>query len=116
MKYLLPKVDLVGVNSYQEAHSLLESGGAAAFAADASVLSGWVQEYPQYQLLPTLLSAEPLSVVMPKGLQYDDLRRRVNAAIDRYRAEGWLQQRAAFWGLPVDRSSTRLPPTKRQDN
>jgi polar amino acid transport system substrate-binding protein len=118
IKYLLPKVQLVGVDSYQEAHSVLESGVAAAFAADASVLSGWVQEYPQYQLLPTLLSAEPLSVVMPKGVQYDDLRRRVNAAIARYAAEGWLQQRAAFWGLPVAKSSlpTRLIPPAHNDN
>ena len=108
VKYFLPRVQLVGVDSYQQAYSLLESGKTSAFAADASVLSGWVQEYPQYQLLPTLLSAEPLSVVMPLGLQYDDLRRQVNAAIARYAKEGWLQQRAAFWGLPVDKS---VPPT-----
>lgn len=102
IRYILPRVQLVGVDSYRAAYSLMESGTVAAFAADASVLTGWVQEYPQYQLLPTtLLSAEPLSVVMPKGLQYDDLRRQVNAAIARYLAEGWLQQRAAFWGLPL---------------
>ncbi|MFB2975105.1 transporter substrate-binding domain-containing protein [Microseira sp. BLCC-F43] len=102
VRYALPKAELVGVNSYQEAWSLLESGSAAAFAADASVLTGWVQAYPQYRLLPTLLSAEPLCVVMPKGVQYDDLRRRVNDAISRWKAEGWLQQRAIYWGLPWD--------------
>ncbi len=113
VRYWLPNVHLVGVDSYQEAHSLLESGEVAAFAADASVLGGWVQEYPQYQLLSTLLSAEPLSVVMPKGLRYDGLRRRVNAAIARYLAEGWLQKRAAFWGLPLDRPDLlpKLTPT-----
>lgn len=97
---------------------MLESGVAAAFAADASVLSGWVQEYPQYQLLPTLLSAEPLAVVMPKGVQYDQLRRRVNAAITRYLAAGWLQQREAFWGLPGANSGLlpQLTPPMRQDN
>jgi polar amino acid transport system substrate-binding protein len=102
LRYALPKAKLVGVNSYTEARSLLESGGAAAFAADASVLTGWIQEYPQYRLLPTLLSAEPLCVVMPKGVQYDELRRRVNNAIARLKAEGWLQQRAIYWGLPWD--------------
>lgn len=102
VRYALPKAELVGVNSYQQARSLLESGGAAAFAADASVLTGWVQAYPQYRLLPTLLSAEPLCVVMPKGVQYDELRRRVNSAIARLKAEGWLQQRAIYWGLPWD--------------
>ena len=100
----LPAAKLVGVNSYTEARSLLESGGAVGFFADASVLTGWVQEYPQYRLLPTLLSAEPLCIVMPKGVQYDDLRRRVNEAIARLKAEGWLQQRAIYWGLPWDNS------------
>jgi polar amino acid transport system substrate-binding protein len=104
---LLPVARLVSVDSYQDARLLLDAGEAAAFAADASVLSGWVQEYPQYRLLPTLLSAEPLCVVMPKGSQYDDLRRRVNAAIARYSAEGWLQQRIKYWGLPIDTSKVR---------
>ena len=107
VRYLLPTAQLVGVDSYQDARSLLESGAADAVAADASVLSGWVQEYPQYRLLPELLGADPLCVVMPKGLQYNDLRQRVNAAIARYSAEGWLQQRAAYWGLPEAKS--RLP-------
>ena len=100
VRYLLPNAQLVGVESYQEARSLLEAGNASAFAADVTVLTGWVQEYPQYHLIPTLLSAEPLSVVMPKGVQYDDLRRRVNEAIDRWKSNGWLRQRAIYWGLP----------------
>lgn len=104
VRYLLPTAQLVGVDSYQQALLLLETGAASVFAADASVLSGWVQEYPQYRLLTTLIGADPLCVVMPKGLQYDHLRRQVNAAIARYSSTGWLQQRAAYWGLP----STKL--------
>jgi polar amino acid transport system substrate-binding protein len=100
VRYYVPNAELVGVNSYQEAREKIESNAAIAFAADASVLSGWVQQYPQYRLLPTKLSTEPLSVVMPKGLQYDKLRRNVNEAIARYLAEGWLQQRSQYWGLP----------------
>lgn len=100
VQYYIPNAELVGVDSYSEARSQIESNTVAAFAADASVLSGWVQEYPQYRILPTKLSTEPLSVVMPKGLQYDELRRRVNEAIARYIASGWLKERAAYWGLP----------------
>ncbi|WP_138502195.1 transporter substrate-binding domain-containing protein [Nostoc sp. PA-18-2419] len=100
VQYYLPNSELVGVNSYQEAREQTENNAVAAFAADASVLGGWVQEYPQYHLLPTKLSTEPLSVVMPKGLQYDELRRQLNQAIARYIAEGWLAQRAQYWGLP----------------
>ncbi|MCC5599298.1 transporter substrate-binding domain-containing protein [Nostoc favosum] len=100
VRYFVSNAELVGVNSYQEARDKIESNAAFAFAADASVLSGWVQQYPQYRLLPIKLSTEPLSVVMPKGLQYDELRRNVNQAIARYLAEGWLQQRVQYWGLP----------------
>ena len=107
VRYQLPSAQLVGADSYEQARLLLELNAADALAADASVLSGWVQEYPQYRMLPTLLRAEPLCVVMPKGLQYDELRRRVNAAIARYSAEGWLQQRAAYWGLPVKEKGKR---------
>ncbi len=101
VRFLLPEAQLVGANSYEQARSLLESGAATAFAADATILSGWIQEYPQYRLLPTLIGAEPLCVVMPKGLQYDRLRQQVNAAIARYAAEGWLQQKVTNWGLPL---------------
>lgn len=99
VRYFLPSAELVGVNSYAEARERIENNTVAAFAADASVLAGWVQEYPQYRLLPTKLSTEPLSVVMPKGVQYDDLRRKVNEAIARYLAEGWLPERVKYWGL-----------------
>ncbi|MBU7586596.1 MAG: transporter substrate-binding domain-containing protein [Nostoc sp. TH1S01] len=100
VRYYVPKAELVGVNSYQEGREKLESNTATAFAADASVLSGWIQQYPQYRLLPTKLSTAPLSVVIPKGLQYDELRRNVNEAIARYTVQGWLKQRAQYWGLP----------------
>jgi polar amino acid transport system substrate-binding protein len=100
VRYYLPNAELKGVESYGEAFALLENNTVVAFAADASVLSGWVQEYPQYRLLPTKLSTAPLSVVMPKGLQYEELRRRVNEAIALYIKSNWLQERASYWGLP----------------
>ncbi|HEY9707655.1 MAG TPA: transporter substrate-binding domain-containing protein [Oculatellaceae cyanobacterium] len=100
VKYALPTSKLVGVDSYEEARSLLENGGANAFAADQSVLAGWVQEYPQYRLLPVRLSTEALCIVMPKGLQYTNLQDRVNQAIARWQASGWLAERATAWGLP----------------
>lgn len=103
LRFILPKAQLVGVDSYEEGRSLLESNGAVAFASDVSILTGWVQEYPQYRLLPTLVSAEPLAVVMPKGIQYDDLRRVVNEAIMRGKTQGWLPQLATSWGLPWDK-------------
>lgn len=101
MRYFLPDARLVGVGSYPAGKALLKSGDVDIFAGDASILAGWVKEFPQYRLLPFQLSVEPLCVVMPKGLQYDGLRRRVSEAIDRWTAEGWLREQAAYWGLPI---------------
>ncbi len=100
MKYFIPKAELVGVNSYIEAQNLLESNKIEAFAADATVLSGWVRQYPQYRLLDVRLSTEPLCVVIAKGLQNDKLRRQIDILIARYQETGWLQERIKYWGLP----------------
>jgi len=102
VRYHLPKAQLVGVNSYQEALSLLEAGKVATFAGDETVLAGWIQEYPQYRLLSARIGGEALAVVMPKGLQYTSLRQAVNEAIRELKASGWLQQKAEEWGLKID--------------
>lgn len=106
VRYHLNAAQLVGVDSYQEAYSLLEAGEVNAFAADATVLAGWVQEYPEYSLLPVQLGTQPLAVVMPKGQQYAPLREKVNQAIAIAQTEGWLLERAQSWGLP-------MPPEER---
>lgn len=100
LRYRLPQAKLVPVESYQAAYELLETGSAIAFAADASVLAGWVQAFPEYRLLTPTLSVEPLCIILPKGLQHDELRRRINQILRRWHAEGWLEERAAYWGLP----------------
>jgi polar amino acid transport system substrate-binding protein len=90
----LPQAHLVGVSSYQEALTLLETG------KDNSLLIGWIQKFPQYRRLPGRLSGDALAIVMPKGLQYQELRQKVNAAIAGWRTSGWLQERIRYWGLP----------------
>ena len=95
----LPKATLIGVDSYQEALQLIETKQAEAFAGDRSILSGWIQEYPTYKLLPERLSGAALAIVMPKGLQYKELRFQVNQAISRWRESGWLDERIEYWGL-----------------
>lgn len=99
VRYRLPAARLVGVDSYQAALTLLERGEVDAFAGDASVLAGWVQQDPDYRLLSQIISVEPLAIVLPKGVQYDELRAGVNAAIRYWAEQGWLQQWAADWGL-----------------
>lgn len=99
IKSSFPNAKLIGVASYQEALSFLENNQADSFIGNLTILSGWVQEYPQYQILPPRLSGYPLGIVMPKGLQYQELRTKVNETIQQWKKEGWLEKRAKFWGL-----------------
>ncbi|AFZ44767.1 amino acid ABC transporter substrate-binding protein, PAAT family [Halothece sp. PCC 7418] len=99
VRFRLPQAQLIGVNSYQEALSLLEAGEAVAFAGDETVLAGWIQDYPQYNLLSERMGGEALAVVMPKGLQYSPLHQLVNETIRQLKQSGWLQQKAEEWGL-----------------
>ncbi|MBF2066336.1 MAG: transporter substrate-binding domain-containing protein [Calothrix sp. C42_A2020_038] len=112
IKYFIPNAELVGAISYAQAQNLLESNKIDAFAADASVLTGWVQQYPQYRLLNARLSTEPLCVVIAKGLQNDKLRRQIDILIARYIETGWLPERIKYWGLPP--SSLRTQEQEQQ--
>ena len=108
VRYILPGARLIGVSSYAEGQALLVSGEADAFAGDASVLTGWLQAASSsgaYRLLPNLLSADPLAIAIPKGVQHDELRTEINAALRRWYQEGWLQARADYWGLPAGAGS-----------
>jgi polar amino acid transport system substrate-binding protein len=101
LRFVLPTVQMVGVSSYQEAYGLLQSGRVEGVAADASVLSHWAHQFSSGSLLLPRLSAEPLAIVLPKGLQHETLRQRVNTAIAQWQATGWLAARIRFWGLPA---------------
>lgn len=100
VNYTLPLATLVGVDSYVGAYDAIETGTVDAIAADLTILTGWVQEYPEYRLLPTVLTAEPLAVALPKGTQYAELRRFIDTIIREWHENGWLEEKATQWGLP----------------
>jgi polar amino acid transport system substrate-binding protein len=106
LQFLLPSVQMVAINSYQQGQSLLDRGQVRAIVADSPPLIGLVQASPEYILLPTLLSAEPLAIAFPKGLQYQDLQAQLAEISDRWQSSGWLAERVRYWGLP---SRTALP-------
>jgi polar amino acid transport system substrate-binding protein len=99
VQYIIPKAQLVGVDSYRQAQQLLATDKVVAIAADRSLLLGWSKTSPTYHLLPDKLSTEALGIVIPKGLQYDSLRQLVDRSISQWQADGWLQQRIQYWGL-----------------
>ncbi len=100
VRYILPLAELTPQSSYQEAYVTLDTKQIDAFAGDLSVLTGWQQEYDGYQLIPAALSADPLAIVMPKGNRYNQLHRLVNEVVGTWHDTGWLEERAAYWGLP----------------
>jgi polar amino acid transport system substrate-binding protein len=100
VKYFYPEVTLKKVDSYQAGRSLLVAGQADAFAADMSILAGWAQTDPQVSLLSQRLSAQPIAVVIPKGLQYQPLRQQIDRAIREWWESGWLRSRAQHWQVP----------------
>ncbi len=99
LQYILPRAKLVGVDSYQQAQELLAQGKVVAIAADRSLLIGWLRTNPNYYLYPDRLSTEMLGIVIPKGMQYDSLHELIDRSIQKWKADGWLQQRIAYWGL-----------------
>lgn len=96
----LPGVELVAVDSYQEGAELLLKGAVQAWAADRSVLAGWLAEHPQFQFLGSPLATVGLAIALPKGLEHAELRLRVRRELENLRAEGWLAEQARAWGLP----------------
>ncbi|MEM0979237.1 MAG: transporter substrate-binding domain-containing protein [Cyanobacteria bacterium P01_H01_bin.58] len=100
IQYRLPSAILTGVSSYQAGLDVMTEGTVSAFAGDVTVLSGWIQEYPNHRLLPEILTAEPLAIAFPKGNQYNNLRRFINNALNEWHQEGWLEAEATSWGLP----------------
>lgn len=105
VRYILPVAGLTGVTSYTEGESLLAQRQVDAFAGDVSVLADWLKNSDAtYRILPSIISAEPLSIAIPKGTQYAPLKEAVNQSLRNWYSEGWLQERAAYWGLPAESS------------
>jgi polar amino acid transport system substrate-binding protein len=100
LRHLLPRAVLTPLDSYQEALSRLSAGQIDGFAGDVTVLTGWRQNYSGYYIVPTLLSAEPMAIALPKGTQYNELRTLVTQTVTYWHHSGWLEERVTFWGLP----------------
>ena len=97
---MAPELILVAVSSYQEGVEALQHDRVDGFAADASVMTGWLLENPDYRLLDPLLAGSGLAIALPKGNQYSELRRQVHLHMQALSESGWFEERARAWGLP----------------
>ena len=100
LKTQLPEVELIPIPNYQVGAELLLADAVQGFAADLTILSGWLTEHPDYKLLQPPLSRIGLGVVLPRGGAAGELNKRVNQVIDELETSGWLQEKADQWGLP----------------
>jgi polar amino acid transport system substrate-binding protein len=100
LQYHFPNIALIGVDSYQQGLEALKAGKVQAFAGDSSAIASWLKENPEYESIDQLLARHSLAIALPKGLQYLELRERVFKAMERWRKNGWLRDRATHWGLP----------------
>jgi len=97
----LPNLQLIGIKTYEEGLNLIRQGTVSGLAGDITVLVGLSQKAPQFKLLNSIYGGYPLAIVMPKGLQYQELRDKINTIMRDLKAEGWLKERAKYWGLPT---------------
>jgi polar amino acid transport system substrate-binding protein len=103
LQYHQPNWQIVGVEDYAAAQTKLAAGEVGAIAASTHILVGWAQQNPDYQLIPAQYQRQPIAIAYPKGLQYTDLATEVSESMRQWQREGWLKERAIYWGLPWDR-------------
>ncbi|PZO36883.1 MAG: amino acid ABC transporter substrate-binding protein [Pseudanabaena frigida] len=94
-----PKAAIIGASSYQDGLAALQSGRVKAFAGDKSSLIQWIKENPEYESIGQPLAVHSLAIALPRGLQHLDLRDRVFDIVEKWRKNGWLKERAKYWGL-----------------
>jgi polar amino acid transport system substrate-binding protein len=100
VKSALPKARLRGVTSYAAGQQLLQTAQVQAMVGDRLVLFGLARQNPQYQFFSTSLTVQPLAIALPKGVQYEPLRNRLNATLRQWQQDGWLDRQRQTWALP----------------
>ncbi|PZV14386.1 MAG: amino acid ABC transporter substrate-binding protein [Pseudanabaena sp.] len=94
-----PKATIIGVNSYADGLGALQSNKLKAFVGDRTSLTQWLKDHPDYEIIGKPLAVHSLAIALPRGLQYLDLRDRVFDVVEKWRKNGWLEERANYWGL-----------------
>lgn len=94
-----PKAAIIGASSYADGLDALQSGKVKAFVGDRSSLADWLKDHPDYEIIGQPLTVHSLAIALPRGLQHLDLRDRVFDIVEKWRKNGWLKERATYWGL-----------------
>ncbi|WP_055075909.1 transporter substrate-binding domain-containing protein [Pseudanabaena sp. 'Roaring Creek'] len=94
-----PKAAIVGTSSYADGLAALQADKIKAFVGDRTSLTQWLQEHPDLEIIGQPIAVHSLAIALPRGLQHLDLRDRVFGIVDKWHKNGWLKERAKYWGL-----------------
>jgi polar amino acid transport system substrate-binding protein len=94
-----PKAAIIGANSYTDGLAALQADKIKAFVGDRTSLTQWLTDHPDYEIIGQALAVHSLAIALPRGLQHLDLRDRVFDIVEKWRKNGWLKERANYWGL-----------------
>ena len=99
LQWKLPQAIIIGADSYQAGLIALKAGTVKAFVGDRTNLTPWLMANPDYKIIGQPLAVHSLAIAMPKGLQHLELREAVFPIVEKWRKNGWLQERIKYWGL-----------------
>jgi polar amino acid transport system substrate-binding protein len=99
LQWKLPQAIIIGADSYQAGLIALKAGTVKAFVGDRTNLTPWLMANPDYKIIGQPLAVHSLAIAMPKGLQHLELREAVYPIVEKWRKNGWLQERIKYWGL-----------------
>ncbi|TYQ25496.1 transporter substrate-binding domain-containing protein [Pseudanabaena sp. UWO310] len=94
-----PKAAIIGTSSYADGLAALQADKIKAFVGDRTSLIRWLQDYPDVEIIGQPIAVHSLAIALPRGLQHLDLRDRVFGIVDKWHKNGWLKERAKYWGL-----------------
>jgi polar amino acid transport system substrate-binding protein len=94
-----PKAAIIGASSYSDGLDALQSGKVKAFVGDRTSLMQWLKDHSDFAIIGQPLAVHSLAIALPRGLQHLDLRDRVFDVVEKWRKNGWLRERATYWGL-----------------
>lgn len=99
-----PEAAMIGLDSYTQGWTALQSAQIDYLAGDYSALLPWLKPTapalsPRYTMINKPLSRRSWGIALPRGLQHNDTRQKVFQAVQTWRSNGWLDQQAKRWGV-----------------
>lgn len=94
-----PKAAIIGANSYTDGLAALESNKVKAFVGDRINLWAWLRSHPDYEIVSNNLETHSFAITLPRGLQHLELREQIFAIVNKWRRNGWIEERVKYWRL-----------------